>query len=103
MPRVLGDEYRSAFLKNVTYIVQYENSAAFQNAEGFIHFQVSVDRNACTEGDLLGPQGETVGACRGADLDIIDVAVVAKMNEMFPSVGPSTYPCGAAAWAGGTP
>ena len=82
MPRVLGDEYRTAFLKRVTYIVQYENSAAFQNVEGFVHLQVSVDRNACTDRHLLGPQSEIVGACGGADLDK-DVAMVAKMNEMF--------------------
>jgi hypothetical protein len=35
MPRVFGNEYRSALLKRVTHIVQYENSAAFQNVEGF--------------------------------------------------------------------
>src|SRR6266852_7548702 len=82
MPRVFGNEYRSALLKRVTYIVQYENSAAFQNVEGFVHLEVSVDRNACTDRHLLGPQGEIVGACGGADLDK-DLAMVAKMNEMF--------------------
>lgn len=96
MPKVPGDEYRSALFKSVRCIVQCQNSAAFQDVEGFVHPEMSVDLNACAEGDLLGPQGETVGACRGADLDI-DIAVVAKMNEMFPSVGPSTYPCGPAA------
>ena len=58
--------------------------------------RMSVDRNPRAEHYLLGPQGETVGACRVASLGI-DVALVAKMNEMLPSVGPSTYPCGAAA------
>jgi len=66
----------------VTYIVQYENSAAFQNVEGFVHLEVSVDRNACTDHHLLGPQGEIVGACGGADFDE-DVAMVTKMNEML--------------------
>ena len=82
MPRVLGDEYRSAFLKNVTYIVQYENSAAFQNVKSFVHLQVSVDWNPCAGCHLLGPQGEIAGACGGTDLDK-DLARVAKMNELF--------------------
>ena len=67
MPRVFGDEYRCALLKRVTYIVQDENSAAFQNVEDFVHLEVSVDRNPCTHHHLLGPQGEIVGACGGAD------------------------------------
>ena len=86
MPRVLGDEYGSALLKRMPYIVQYENSASFQNVEGFVHLEVSVDRNACTDRHLLGPQGEIVGACGEADLDK-DIAMVAKVNEMFPFGG----------------
>ena len=82
MPRVFGNEYRSALLKRVTHIVQYENSAAFQNVEGFVHLEVSVDRNACTDRHLLGPQGEIVGTSGRADLDK-NIAMVAKMNEMF--------------------
>ena len=82
VPRVPGYEYRSALLKNVWHIVQCQNSAAFQDEEGFVHPEMSVDRNARAEHYLLGPQGETVGAGRGGDLDI-DVAMVAKMNEMF--------------------
>jgi len=87
MPSILRDEYRSALLKRVTHIVQHDNSVTFQNVKGFVHLQVSADRNACAEGDLLGPQSETVGACRGADFNI-DIAVVAEMNEMFPFRGP---------------
>src|ERR1700687_1216035 len=86
MPRVSGDEYRSALLKRVTRIVQGENSAAFQNVEGFVHLEVSVDRDARTDCHLLGPQAEIVGACGGADLDK-DVAMVAKMNEKFAFSG----------------
>ena len=67
MPSVLGDEYRSALLKRVSYIVQDEDSAAFQNVEGFVHLEVSVDRNPCTDHHLLGPQGEIVGASGGAN------------------------------------
>ena len=58
MPRVSGDKYRSTCLKRVTHIVQYENTAAFQNVEGFVHLEVSVDRNACTDRYLLGPPKE---------------------------------------------
>src|SRR4029453_8605185 len=36
MPSIPGNEYRSALLERVSYIVQCENSAAFQNVEGFI-------------------------------------------------------------------
>jgi hypothetical protein len=82
MPRVFRDEYRSALLKRVTHIVQDENSAALQNVEGFVHMEVAVDGDARTERHLLGPQGETVRACGGADLNE-DVPVVTKMNEMF--------------------
>src|ERR1700676_2017501 len=82
MPRVLGDEYGSALLKRMPYIVQYENSASFKNVEGFVHMEVSVDRNACTDRHLLGPQGEIVGACGGTDVDK-DLAMVAKMNKPF--------------------
>ena len=86
MPRVLGDKYRSALLERVRCVVQYENSATFQNVEGFVHLEVSVDRNARTDCHLLSPQGEMAGACGGADLDK-DVAMVAKMNEMFAFSG----------------
>jgi hypothetical protein len=44
-------------------------SASFKSVEGFIHLEVSVDRNACTDRHLLGPQGEIVGACSGANFD----------------------------------
>ena len=82
MPRVLGDEYRSALFKRVTHIVQYENSAAFQNVEGFVHLEMSVDRNACADRHLLAAQGDIVGACGGASLDE-DIPMVAKVKEMF--------------------
>src|SRR5260370_308944 len=82
MPRVFGDEYRSALFKRVTHIVQYEYSAAFQNVESFVHLEVSVDRNACTDHHLLGSQSKIIGACGGPDFDE-DLAVVTKMNELF--------------------
>src|SRR4029077_10621762 len=86
VPRIPGYEYRAALLKSVRCIVQCQNPAALQDEEGLVHPEMSVDRNARTEHYLLGPQCETVGACRGADLDI-DVAVVAKMNQMLPFGG----------------
>ena len=79
MPGILGNEYRSTLPKKVLCIVQCENSAAFQNVEGFVHAKVSVYRNARTDRHLLGSQGEIVGACGGADLDE-DVAGVAPMS-----------------------
>ena len=85
VPRVPGYEIVPPFSK-VRCIVQCQNPVAFQDEEGFVHPEMSVDRNARTEHYLLGPQCETVGACRGADLDI-DVAVVAKMNQMLPFGG----------------
>ena len=54
MPSVPGNEYRSALPKRVLCIVQCENSAAFQNVEGFVHPKVSVYRNAHTDRHLLG-------------------------------------------------
>src|SRR5215471_3296231 len=82
MPRVFGNEYRCALLKRVTHVVQYENSAALQNQECFVHLEVTVDRNACADHHLLGADGEIVGACSGADFDD-DLTAVTKMNEMF--------------------
>jgi len=86
MPRVFGDEYRSALDKRVTYIVQDENSAAFQNVESLVHLEMSVDRNAGADRHLLGSQGELIGSCRRAD-DDEDVPMVTKMNKMFASAG----------------
>jgi hypothetical protein len=54
MPGVSWNENRSALLKRVRHIVQRDNPTAFQNVEGFIHLEVSVNRNACTERHLLG-------------------------------------------------
>ena len=85
MPRVFGYEYRCALLKRVTHVVQYENSAALQNQECFVHPEVTVDRNACADHHLLGAEGEIVGACSGADIDD-DLTAVTKMNELFAFV-----------------
>ena len=82
MPSIPGNEYRCALFKRVSCIVQYENSAASQDVEGFVHPQVSVDRNARADGHLLGAQGKIVRACGGTDVDE-NVAGVAKMNEML--------------------
>src|SRR5215469_4035894 len=82
MPRVFGNKYRAALLKRVTHIVQDENSAALQNIEGFVHVDMSMDGDACTNPHLLCPQGEIVRTRGGANLDE-DVPVIAKMNEMF--------------------
>src|SRR5215469_18013379 len=85
MPRVFGNEYRCALLKRVTHVVQYENPAAPQNQECFVHLEVTVDRNACADHHLLGAEGEIVGACSGADIDD-DLTAVTKMNELFAFV-----------------
>lgn len=69
-------------LKRVTCIVQNENSASFENVKGFVYQEVSVDWNACADRHLLCPQCETAGASSWADLDK-DLAMVAKMNELF--------------------
>jgi hypothetical protein len=83
MPAVAGDEYRCALCKSVRYIVQRENSAAFQNVKGFVGPEVPVYRDAGTDRYLLGPQGKIAGA--GLDEN---PAGVAKMNEMLAFVGP---------------
>src|SRR5262249_22302783 len=59
-----------------------EDSAALQNVEGFVHMEMSVDGDACTNPHLLCPQGEIVRTRGGANFDE-DVPVIAKMNEMF--------------------
>jgi hypothetical protein len=51
--RVPWNEYRSALSK---CIIQCQSSVAFQDIEGFVHPKMSVDRNACAEGDLLVPK-----------------------------------------------
>src|SRR5215218_8738792 len=86
MPGVLGNVDRSALLKTVRYIVQREGSAALQHVKGFVHLEVSVDRNACTNRYLLGPHGQIAGSFDGIDLDE-DVAGIAEMNEVFAPIG----------------
>ena len=91
VPSILRNEYRSALPKRVSSIVQRENSAAFQNIEGFVDPQVSVDRNAAPTGTCWDPLGEIVGAYGGADLDA-DLAAVAKTKEMFAFSGAEHIP-----------
>jgi hypothetical protein len=69
----------------VSYIVKRKNPAPLQHIENFIHLKMSVNRNARTEHDLLGPHGKIVGACGPADFDE-DVATIPKMKEMFAFV-----------------
>jgi hypothetical protein len=49
VPSILRNEYRSALLERVSSIAQRVNSAAFQNMKGFVHPQVSEDRNTRTD------------------------------------------------------
>jgi hypothetical protein len=46
MPRVLGYENRSTSFARVTHIVECDRATAFQNVEGFVLVEVSVNRNA---------------------------------------------------------
>src|SRR5467141_367747 len=46
MPRVLGYENRSTSFARVTDIVECDHATAFQNVEGFVLVEVSVNRNA---------------------------------------------------------
>ena len=85
MPRIPGNEYRSAPLERVSYIVQCKTSAAFQNVEGFVHPQVSVNRNTRTNQHLLIPKARLSEPVQ-TDLDE-NIAGVAKMNEMLAVVG----------------
>lgn len=55
MPSVSWDEDRSASLKRVMYVVEYDSSAAIQNVKGFFHLEMPMDRYACTEFHLLRP------------------------------------------------
>src|SRR5262245_58370562 len=70
----------------MTRIIQYESAAAFQDVEGFVHLKVPMDRNAGTDRYLLRPECEIVRALGGAHIDE-DVTGIAKVNEMFASVG----------------
>ena len=86
VPGGLGNEYRSTLLEWVRLIIQYECSAAFQDVEGFVHLEVSVDRDARANRDLLGSQSEIAGAFDGVDLDE-DVARIAEVNETVAAIG----------------
>jgi hypothetical protein len=46
MPSVLGYEDRSTSFARVTDIVECDHATAFQNVEGFVLVEVSVNRNA---------------------------------------------------------
>jgi hypothetical protein len=85
VPGGLGNEYRSTPLR-VRLIIWYECSAAFQDVEGFVHLEVSVDRDARANRDLLGSQSEIAGAFDGVDLDE-DVARIAEVNETVAAIG----------------
>src|SRR5262249_29668876 len=85
VPGVLWDVDRSALLKPVRCVIQDKRSAAFQDVEGFVHLEVSVDRNACTNRHLLRPQRQATGAGCGINLDE-DVAGIPEVNEMFAAI-----------------
>ena len=82
MPGVFGNEDRSALFKRVTYIIQYVDSATFQDIEAFVHLEVSVDGNTGADHNLLSAHGEISGPCGSTDFNE-DVPVVTEMNEMF--------------------
>src|SRR6266436_5339422 len=86
VPSVLGNEYRSTLLEWVRLLIQHECSAAFQDVEDFVHLEMSVDRDARADRDLLGPQREIGGAFDRVDLDE-DVAWIAEVNEMVAAIG----------------
>ena len=46
MPGVAGYENRSAFFARVTRIVECDRATAFQDVEGFVFVEMSVNRNA---------------------------------------------------------
>jgi hypothetical protein len=46
MPRVLGYENRSTSFASMTDIVECDHATAFQNVEGFVLVEMSVNRNA---------------------------------------------------------
>jgi hypothetical protein len=86
VPGGFGNEYRSTLVEWMGLIIQHECSAAFEDVESFVHLEVSVDRDACADGYLLGPQCEIAGAFDGVDLDE-DVARIAEVNEMVAAIG----------------
>ncbi len=101
MPRIFRDEYRCALLKSMRHIIQQKYSAAFQNVEGLVHLQVSMNGNACTDHHLLRSQREIVRACPGAGLDE-NLTMVPKMDEVFTFATAEYIPVPPADWAGDT-
>ena len=82
VPGVFGDVYDCVLFKGVRDVVQDEGSAAFEDVEGLVHFEVAVDRDACPGHHLLGSHGQIVGAGGGAELDV-DIAAITEVEEVF--------------------
>jgi hypothetical protein len=68
----------------MTHLVQHYDSAAVQHIKSFVHLQVPMRRNARPGRHLLCAHGQPLRTRRRAKLDV-DVAVVAKMYQVFPS------------------
>ncbi len=82
VPGVFWDVDHCVLFKGLRDVVEDEGSAAFNDVEGLVHFEVTVDGDAGTGHHLLGSDGEVAGAGGGAELDV-DVAAVAEVNEVF--------------------
>ena len=62
------------------HIVECHRATAFQNVEGFVPVEVSVNRNAWAFGQLLRTQAKIVGPLYGVDVDD-DVAAVGAVGK----------------------
>src|SRR5262249_47008402 len=77
---IFGNEDSTARFNKMGHIVENENSSARNDAEGLVYLEVSVNRDADADRDLLGPHGKALRSRAGVRFDE-DVA--ATQNEMF--------------------
>jgi len=91
VPRVLGNEDCSALFERVSDLVEGEGSVAFEDVEGLVHLEVAVNRNACPDRYLLGPEGQMGRARGGTGLDE-DVPGISEVNEMLAPIGAEHEP-----------
>jgi hypothetical protein len=85
MPGIPRDEDRGSLFEGMLHVVESHDAAAFQNPERFVHFEMSVDRNARTGHHLLRPQSNIRRSRSRSDLNK-DIPPVAKVNEMLAVV-----------------
>lgn len=100
VPGVSRDEERRACFNWGWNVVEQECAAATKNIESFVGLQMTMNRDAGADGDLLSTHGEIRRARCETKFDE-EVAAVAKVDEVFAAVAGSDASFGSClSWLG---